>query len=142
MSSLPSGWEINVVFNFFIFNQLQDKHCIVQDWKERRYHAMKTEWGISKFIDLETFHNPVNGYLIDDILVVFGTEVLSKVLSKRSAYHLLKQPATCHHFLVMLIIFRLYLIKRYNYESFGDYNWNIILFPNGNGEAQGSNISI
>ncbi|KAJ0105889.1 hypothetical protein Patl1_19258 [Pistacia atlantica] len=31
MSSLPSGWEINVVFNFFIFNQLQDKYCIVQD---------------------------------------------------------------------------------------------------------------
>ncbi|KAJ0104659.1 hypothetical protein Patl1_17647 [Pistacia atlantica] len=25
MSSLPIGWEINVIFNFFVFDQLQDK---------------------------------------------------------------------------------------------------------------------
>lgn len=30
MSSLPSGWEINVVFNFFILNQLQNKYFIIQ----------------------------------------------------------------------------------------------------------------
>ncbi|KAJ0020734.1 hypothetical protein Pint_31517 [Pistacia integerrima] len=63
-SSLPARWEVNVIFNFLIFNQLQDK----------RYHAMKTEWGITKFIDLKAFHNPLKGYHTDHTCV-FGAEV-------------------------------------------------------------------
>ncbi|KAJ0042321.1 hypothetical protein Pint_18345 [Pistacia integerrima] len=30
MSSLSIGWEINVIFNFFVFDQLQDKYVTMQ----------------------------------------------------------------------------------------------------------------
>ncbi|KAJ0049011.1 hypothetical protein Pint_16580 [Pistacia integerrima] len=142
MSSLPSGWEINVVFNFFILNQLQNKYFTVQDWREGRYHAMKTEWGFTKFIDLKTFHNPLNGYLIDDTCV-FGAEVfVAKSTFKGECLSMTKQPASCHYYSWRLCNFSSLLDQRYNSEPFGDYNWNIILYPKGNGEARGSNISI
>ncbi|KAJ0042337.1 hypothetical protein Pint_18305 [Pistacia integerrima] len=70
ISSLPAGWEINVIFNFFVFGQLQDNY----DRRIRRFHSTKTEWGISKFLDLEMIRNPSNGYLIKDTCV-FGAEV-------------------------------------------------------------------
>ncbi|KAJ0100393.1 hypothetical protein Patl1_21011 [Pistacia atlantica] len=73
MSSLPTRWEINVIFNFFVFDQLQDKYVTNVDGRIRGFHSMMTEWGISKFLDLETFHNPSNGYLINDTCV-FGAE--------------------------------------------------------------------
>ncbi|XP_031261665.1 ubiquitin carboxyl-terminal hydrolase 12-like isoform X2 [Pistacia vera] len=62
MSSFQIGWEINMIFNFFVFDQLQDKYVTIQ------------EWGFSRFLDLETFHNPSNGYLIKDTCV-FCAEV-------------------------------------------------------------------
>ncbi|KAJ0105367.1 hypothetical protein Patl1_19238 [Pistacia atlantica] len=77
MSSLPTGWEINVIFNFFVFDQLQDKYFTIQDGKIRRFHSMKTEWGISKILDLETFCNPSNGHLINDTCVL-GEEIVAE----------------------------------------------------------------
>lgn len=29
-SSLPVGWEVNVIFNFLIYNQLEDKYDSLQ----------------------------------------------------------------------------------------------------------------
>lgn len=40
----------------------------------RRFHRMKTEWGLDKFIPLETFNHASNGYLLEDCCV-FGAEV-------------------------------------------------------------------
>ncbi|XP_044478671.1 uncharacterized protein LOC123221717 [Mangifera indica] len=141
MNSLHSGWEINVVFNFFILNQLQNKYFIIQEWRERRFHAMKTEWGIAKFIDLETFCNPLNGFLIEDTCV-FGAEVfVVKSTFKGECLSMIKQPTTCYYSW-KLNNFSFLADQRYNSESFGDYNWNIILYPKGNGEFRGSNISI
>ncbi|XP_031262923.1 ubiquitin carboxyl-terminal hydrolase 12-like, partial [Pistacia vera] len=68
MSSLPIGWEINVIFNFLYLISFRTNGRI------RRFHSMKTECGFSKFLDLETFLNPSNGYLIKDTCV-FGAEV-------------------------------------------------------------------
>ncbi|KAL5822659.1 hypothetical protein ACOSQ4_020559 [Xanthoceras sorbifolium] len=39
-----------------------------------RYHSLNTMFGISKFNDLGTFSDPVNGYLSNDTCV-FGVEV-------------------------------------------------------------------
>ncbi|KAJ0092090.1 hypothetical protein Patl1_27031 [Pistacia atlantica] len=72
-SSLPAGWEVKVIFNFLIYNQLEDKYDSFQDGRVGRYHAMKTKWGITKCIDLKSFHDPLKGYLIDDTCV-FGAE--------------------------------------------------------------------
>ncbi|KAK4837385.1 hypothetical protein QYF36_005024 [Acer negundo] len=51
---------------------------LLDGW-ETRYHAMNTISGIAKFIDLKTFSDPVNGYLLDDNCV-FGVEPCRYIL--------------------------------------------------------------
>ncbi|KAJ0093412.1 hypothetical protein Patl1_27042 [Pistacia atlantica] len=140
-SSLPAGWEVNVIFNFLIFNQLQDKYDSLQDGRVRRYHAMKTKWGITKFIDLKAFHNPLKGYLIDDTCA-FGAEVfVVKSTFKGECLTMIKEPATCYH-LWEITEFSTLLDEKYLSEPFGDYNWRISLYPNGHAEGKGNSISI
>ncbi|XP_031261659.1 MATH domain and coiled-coil domain-containing protein At3g58400-like [Pistacia vera] len=140
-SSFSFGWDVNVVFNFFILNQLQNRYVTVREWTERRYHAMKTEWGITKFMDLETFHNPFKGYLIDDTCV-FGAEVfVVRSTFKRECLSMVKEPATCFH--IWKVNNFSTLSDDYHYSSrFGDQQWGVCLHPKGAGEAKGSYISL
>ncbi|KAH7834476.1 hypothetical protein Vadar_016382 [Vaccinium darrowii] len=48
--------------------------CIERQWKGRRFHAMKTEWGFPQLLPLSTFTDAANGYLVRDTCV-FGAEV-------------------------------------------------------------------
>ncbi|KAH7865878.1 hypothetical protein Vadar_012609 [Vaccinium darrowii] len=52
---LPQGWEVNVQFKFFVFDHIRDKYLTIQDadGRTRRYHQMRTEWGIS----MESLHS-------------------------------------------------------------------------------------
>ncbi|XP_031253462.1 ubiquitin carboxyl-terminal hydrolase 15-like [Pistacia vera] len=141
MSSLPIGWEINVIFNFFVFDQLQDKYVTIQDGRIRRFHSMSTEWGFSRFLDLETFRNPSNGYLIKDTCV-FGAEVfLVKNTFKGEFLSKMEDPATHYHTWVVKN-FTALTDKKCISESFGPYKWYVVLFPNGHNEGKGKNISI
>ena len=64
------------------------------DASVRRFHTLKTEWGIAKFIDLDTFNDPSNGYLIDDTCV-FGAEVfIVKTTNKEDCLSAIHEPAT------------------------------------------------
>ena len=55
---------------------------------------MKTQWGVVKFIDLETFNNPYNGYLVNDTCS-FGVEVfVVKTSSKAECLWLIDNPVT------------------------------------------------
>ncbi|KAL7187940.1 hypothetical protein ACSBR1_037891 [Camellia fascicularis] len=76
-SDLPLGWEVNVNFKLFVYDQIQDKYMTIQDvnGKVRRFHRMKTKWGFAQLLPLGTFSDAANGYLIDDTCV-FGAEVL------------------------------------------------------------------
>ncbi|KAK0594862.1 hypothetical protein LWI29_001324 [Acer saccharum] len=69
-SSLPAGWEVNVISKFFIFNYLQNKYLSIKDWCEYRYHEMNTSFVIAGFINQETFSNPMNGYIFYDTCVL------------------------------------------------------------------------
>ncbi|XP_031272651.1 MATH domain and coiled-coil domain-containing protein At3g58410-like [Pistacia vera] len=102
---------------------------------------MKTKWGITKFIDLKAFHNPLKGYLIDDTCV-FGAEVfVVKSTFKGECLSMIKEPATCYH-LWEITEFSTLLDEKYLSEPFGDYNWRISLYPNGHAEGKGNSISI
>ncbi|CAL5359411.1 unnamed protein product [Camellia sinensis] len=76
-SDLPLGWEVNVNFKLFVYDQIQDKYMTIQDanGKVRRFHRMKTKWGFAQLLPLGTFNDAANGYLIHDTCV-FGAEVL------------------------------------------------------------------
>ncbi|EYU25573.1 hypothetical protein MIMGU_mgv1a026457mg, partial [Erythranthe guttata] len=72
-SSLPTNWEVNVVFNIFLFNHISG-HYLYSPGITRRFQTMKFEWGLSKFISKEILSDPSNGYLVNDTCV-FGAEV-------------------------------------------------------------------
>ncbi|EYU41022.1 hypothetical protein MIMGU_mgv1a024200mg [Erythranthe guttata] len=79
-SSLPTNWEVNVVFNIFLFNQISANY-LCSLGRTRCFQPMKSEWGFSKFISKKIMSEPSNGYLVDDNCV-FGVEVF---LVKREA---------------------------------------------------------
>ncbi|KAJ0092083.1 hypothetical protein Patl1_27036 [Pistacia atlantica] len=111
------------------------------DGRVRRYHTMKTRRGITKCIDLKSFHDPMKGYLINDTCV-FGAEVfVVKCVSKGECLSMIKEPARCYH-LWKIVKFSNLLDETYRSKPFGDYNWKILLYPNGFRHAKGNSISI
>lgn len=140
-SSLPTGWEVNAIINFFLFNQVQDKYFGLQDVIVKHFHAMKSKYGVAKFIDLKTFSDPLNGYLINDACV-FGAEVfVVKNTFKGECLSMMHDPPTYYH-TWKVSNFSSLLDEFYESESFGCYKWKILLYPNGNGEAKGNCISL
>ncbi|EYU41000.1 hypothetical protein MIMGU_mgv1a026528mg, partial [Erythranthe guttata] len=96
----------------------------------RRFQAMKSEWGISKFISKKFMSDPSNGYLVDDNCVL-GAEVFVNVVTpyKRNW----KIPNFSK------------LGKVWNSEQFsagGHKYGKINLYPKGNGEATGRSVFI
>ncbi|EYU25587.1 hypothetical protein MIMGU_mgv1a020086mg, partial [Erythranthe guttata] len=90
-SSRPTNWEVNVVLNIFLFNQISGHYLYSPDiyyflWEKyritRRFQTMKFEWGLSKFISKEILSDPSNGYLVNDTCV-FGVEVF--VIERQAA---------------------------------------------------------
>ncbi|XP_012851652.1 PREDICTED: uncharacterized protein LOC105971349 [Erythranthe guttata] len=73
-SSLPANWEVNVVFNIFLYNQISGNY-LSSPGRTRCFLETKSEWGISKFISKKILSDPSNGYLINDN-IVFGAELL------------------------------------------------------------------
>ncbi|XP_058740701.1 uncharacterized protein LOC131612989 [Vicia villosa] len=142
-TSLPNDWEINAIINFSVYNFNDDEYLTTQDATVRRFHVMKTEWGISKFINLETFLDPSNGYLNDDDCV-FGAEVfIVKTMNKGNCLSMIKESSTVSHSW-KFSKFSLANLDKYESESFvgGDYKWKLLLYPNGNVEGKGLCVSL
>ncbi|XP_059461997.1 uncharacterized protein LOC132190991 [Corylus avellana] len=75
--NLPLGWEVNANIIFFVFDQIRDKYHSIQDANGKvvkRFHKLKTEWGIDQLLSHDTLNNSLNGYLVDDTCVL-GVEV-------------------------------------------------------------------
>ncbi|KAH7565366.1 hypothetical protein JRO89_XS09G0196400 [Xanthoceras sorbifolium] len=140
-NAFPNGWEVIGISKFFIFNQLQNKYFSSKDWCENRYHAINTRCGIAKFINVNTFSNPVNGYLIDDTCV-FGAEVfVVKSTFKERCLSMINDPST-YFYTWKVTKFSTLVEEKFVSESFGHYKWNVLLCPNGNGRGKGNCISI
>ncbi|KAF6176772.1 hypothetical protein GIB67_020494 [Kingdonia uniflora] len=85
-NSLPAGWEVNVIFRLFLFDQIQDKYLVLEDnngGRFRLFHELKKGWGFSQFIPLATFNNPGSGYLVNDSCE-FGAEVFVRTSAPKS----------------------------------------------------------
>ncbi|KAL5757699.1 hypothetical protein ACOSP7_020310 [Xanthoceras sorbifolium] len=102
---------------------------------------MNTIFSISKFIDLNTFSSPVNGYLFDNTCV-FGVEVfVVKNTFKEGRLSMMRDLTTYDHTWTVTKLSSL-VNETYVSETFGCYKWNIVLYPNGNEEGKGNSISI
>ncbi|KAL8048881.1 hypothetical protein ABFX02_07G096000 [Erythranthe guttata] len=144
-SSLPANWEVNVVFNIFLFNQISANY-LCSLGRTIRFQPMKSEWGFSKFISKKIMSEPSNGYLVDDNCV-FGAEVF---VVKREA----EDVTQCFYLRDVGIPFKRYWMIP-NFSKLGDKDiwksqeftagckkWMIKLYPKGNGEGAGSHVSI
>ncbi|XP_059654713.1 uncharacterized protein LOC132301480 [Cornus florida] len=142
--NLPCGWEVNVNFKLFVFDHIRDKYLSVEDIEPmRRFHGMKTEWGFEKFLSLEKFQNPSNGYLINDTCV-FGAEVF--VMKNAGIGECLS--------MTKLLSDKIYTWKVGKFSAsgqeclcseefeIGGQDWKLSVYPKGNGEAKAKSLSV
>ncbi|KAH7522736.1 hypothetical protein FEM48_Zijuj07G0170100 [Ziziphus jujuba var. spinosa] len=126
----PSGWEVNVNFKLFVYDQIRDKYLTIQGVK--RFHEMKKEWGFAQFLALETFTNSSNGYLVDDCCV-FGTEVFVINYSGNcETISMVKMPLNFTFTWEIKNFSKLnelrYYSQVFNVEG---VDWSLVIYPNG-----------
>ncbi|XP_057793975.1 uncharacterized protein LOC131010458 [Salvia miltiorrhiza] len=141
-SSLPTSWEVNAIFNFFLYNHISDNYLCFRG-KARRFHAINPECGFSKLITKKSLTDVSNGFLFKD-KCVFGAEVF--VIKKQPP---LVQTVCVHHVSnpykhewKISKFSKLEGIWKSEEFSTGGYKWNIEMYPNGNGRACGRYVSI
>ncbi|KAG2720064.1 hypothetical protein I3760_02G018500 [Carya illinoinensis] len=114
-NNLLPGWEVNVNFKFFVFDQIRNNYLCVQDGIVRRFHNLKTEWGFAQLLSLDLLDDPSNGYIVDD-MCVFGVEVfVLKLTGMGECLSMVKEYPTSHHFNWKIDKFD--PVKDYSYHS-------------------------
>ncbi|XP_019054286.1 PREDICTED: uncharacterized protein LOC104603404, partial [Nelumbo nucifera] len=162
-SSLPVGWQANVMFKLLsvyssgnsyqasAFILLCCFQVIVKDNVEERkgtkrapsrFHAMMTKRGFTHLISLETFNDPSNGYLVEDTCY-FGAEVfVSKNHGEGECLSMTKGPVSCSH-TWKIEKFSLLCEKQYSKEfSVADFPWKILLYPRGDSKEKDRSLSL
>ncbi|XP_027942224.1 uncharacterized protein LOC114195958 isoform X2 [Vigna unguiculata] len=142
-SSRPLDWEINAIVNFSAYNFIDDEYHITQDTDVRRFHVLKTECGVAKFIDRSTFYDSSNGYLMDDTCV-FGVEVfVVKSTNRGDCLSMFEGPIPCSY-TWKFTNFSSAKLDKYESETFvgGNYKWKLLLYPNGIVEGKGNSVSL
>ncbi|KAJ4950969.1 hypothetical protein NE237_027801 [Protea cynaroides] len=143
-SSLPPNWEINVIFSLFVHDQIHDKYLTVQDATGggvRRFHALKTEWGFDQFIQLSTFNDPANGFLLDDTCA-FGAEVFVIESAMKAELFSMIKNATAKTYILKIPRFSLMEDRVSEVFIAGDYKWDIQVYPRGYSNWKGVSLSI
>uniref|UniRef100_M0ZJ52 Nucleic acid binding protein n=1 Tax=Solanum tuberosum TaxID=4113 RepID=M0ZJ52_SOLTU len=132
---------VNAIFTFFVFNQLRDNYLSARG-KMRRFQSIKSFWGLAKFISHNTFKETSNGYFVDDKCVV-GAEIF--VVQGQGIGECLSMVKSTDSFKREWKICSFSnLGEEWFSEEFNvdDYKWKLWLFPKGNGNSEGCDISI
>ncbi|KAK3005162.1 hypothetical protein RJ639_017091 [Escallonia herrerae] len=95
--TLPLGWEVHVNMKMLVYDHNRDKFLAFQDaiGCTKRFHPMKTEWGLDKLLPLCTFNDTDSGFLVDDWCVLGVELFLVRDTGKGESMSLvkdLKQP--------------------------------------------------
>ncbi|KAL8501616.1 hypothetical protein ACS0TY_020940 [Phlomoides rotata] len=141
-TTLPVGWEVNAMFTFFLFNQIQDNYVSFRGKKMWRFHAMNPKWGFSKLMSNQSLTDPSNGYLLHNKLV-FGAEVY--VIKSPPVIEHVSFPRNAQCKVQVLVISHFSRLGHvWNSEEFtaGDHHWKVMLYPNGNGSAKCRGVSL
>ncbi|XP_061993630.1 uncharacterized protein LOC133711541 [Rosa rugosa] len=138
-------WGVHAVFRLFLLDQNTGNYFVFQEQKERRFHAMKLDWGFDQFLSLKDFTEASNGFLMDDTCV-FGAEVfVSKERStgKGECLSMVKDAVMYKH------VWKIDSFSKINTDchdsktfSSGDQKWKIQLYPKGKGIGTGSHLSL
>ncbi|CAK9170600.1 unnamed protein product [Ilex paraguariensis] len=145
-NTLPLGWEVNVNFKLFVYDQVRDKYLTIQDANGRvsRFNKLKTEWGFAKLLSLDTFNDASNGYLVDDSCA-FGVEVYVIKSTGRGECLSVKMVEPSNNTYTWEIKNFSKLDDGVLYSelfSIGNHKWKIIVCPKGTGSAKGKSLSV
>ncbi|CAL5355588.1 hypothetical protein CsSME_00044332 [Camellia sinensis var. sinensis] len=144
-NTLPLGWEVNVIFKLFVYDQIQDKYLTFQADKGRvnRFHGMKTECGFAQLLSLNTFNNASNGYLINDSCI-FGAEVfVVKCTGKGECVSMVTLPDD-NIFTWRIENFSTLFDEKYLSEAFtsGEHIWKLSINPRGVSNHRGEYLAL
>ncbi|KAH0653446.1 hypothetical protein KY289_031124 [Solanum tuberosum] len=140
-TSLPANWEVNAICTFFLFNQLRDNYLSVRG-KMRHFQPIKSIWGLAKFISHNTFKEASNGYLVDDKCVL-GAEIF--IVQRQAIGECLSMVKSTDSFNREWKICNFSKLgENWVSEEFtvGGYKWKLSLYPKGNANNKGCDISI
>ncbi|KAL0856229.1 hypothetical protein Bca101_061382 [Brassica carinata] len=140
--SLPTGWEVDVDLKLFVYNARQRQYLTVTvqlilwvaDDTVKRYNQGNREWGYAELIPLSTFHNPSQGYIVQDTCS-FGAEIfIVKPVEQQERVTFVSNPPN-NVFTWRLLRFSTLQNKFYNSPSFlvGDRYWRLETNPRGVG---------
>jgi hypothetical protein len=148
--NLPSGWEVEADFSLFVYNSLIRKYQTYKLENTTRFDWLKTESGFAQLIPLEEFKKASNGYLFGDACV-FGAEIFVTGFSvaKRQTLSLMNKTNTNMNANKNIFTWTVGNFSTLNgalieSEKFmiKDVQWNLRLYPKGNGDSKDVNISI
>ncbi|KAM7482318.1 hypothetical protein LguiB_006901 [Lonicera macranthoides] len=144
-NSLPLGLEVNASFKFFVYDQIRDKYLTIEyeNRKERRFQAIKNEWGVPKLLALTTFNNAANGYLINNCCI-FGVEVFVRSCTgKGESFSVIRHPQAGR--LSWKVKHFSSLSKRFICSrdfTVGGHKWHLLLYPKGDSTViEGNSLS-
>ncbi|KAK3404291.1 hypothetical protein EUGRSUZ_K00593 [Eucalyptus grandis] len=141
MNPLQLGGPIHVAIRFSSYDQICDRY-LTQQGRVTRFHALKAEWGVPRYMPLKTFANPSNGYLVDDTCI-FGVEVF--VIKSSGVGECLTLKASASYTHQWKISWLPSLGEGYLYSdafTVGDHKWKVLLWPRGDYSNRGQSLSI
>ncbi|KAK3000938.1 hypothetical protein RJ639_020864, partial [Escallonia herrerae] len=147
--ALPLGWEVHINMKMLVYDHHQDKYLAFQDaiGSTKRFHHMKTEWGLRKLLALDTFSDASNGFLVEDSCIIGVELFLVRDMAKGESMSLVKDLKQNTH------TWRIEGLSEkrdgaLSSEQFvvggpgGDYKWRIWLLPHGSRNVKGKFISV
>ncbi|CAH2053054.1 unnamed protein product, partial [Thlaspi arvense] len=72
-SKQPS--EVFADLRFFVYNKKENKYFTIQDVESKSFNALRRVWGFPQVLSLDTFSDPINGYIFGDECE-FGVDVI------------------------------------------------------------------
>ncbi|XP_056163058.1 uncharacterized protein LOC115668348 [Syzygium oleosum] len=141
-SPLKVGSDVNAIVRFFVFDQIRDTYLVKQG-STRRFRAMRSKWGIPRFVPLEIFKDQLNGYLVDDTCI-FGVEVFVIKNSGIGECLTLKKGTFSRTHEWKIPNFSS-LVEQSCYSDIffaGDQKWKVHLYPRGDSRSKNKSLSI
>ncbi|KAH9685455.1 TRAF-like family protein [Citrus sinensis] len=138
-------WNVNVYYKLFVYDQLSNQYLVVQDAKApmRGFDRRKGEWGFGKFLDLATFNEPSNGYLVDESCV-FGAEVyVVKPTGSEEILSFVSEPDDgTYRFTIPAFGSVGDTVQRSGEFTVGERNWQLVVYPAGSGADRGNYLTV
>ncbi|KMT01100.1 hypothetical protein BVRB_9g223550 [Beta vulgaris subsp. vulgaris] len=144
VDKLSPGKSVYVALRFFIYDQIRDNYLTVLVIRDKRFQALKTTWGVSKILPVESFKDAANGFVRNDCCVL-GAEVfvgdddqikistlsIQESKSERSYSWSIQNLSDLNNDKIFSPVF-----------SFGVWSWKLFLYPRGCGRSKGKDLSL